>query len=68
MSKISLPRDLKPFAKVAEAAGWTFSKTGTNHIKWTPPVGQPLFTPSTSDSRRLVANTRSDLRRRGLEV
>lgn len=67
-SKVNLPRDLKPLAEIAEQADWVLTKRKSGHVKWQPPSGRPLFTPSTSASRQLIDNTKSDLRKMGLTI
>lgn len=49
---------------IAVAQRWTVTVTGTNHLKWQPPHGRPVFT----GDRREYKNTRAKLRRAGLKV
>lgn len=47
---------------------WEISFSGTNHLKWQPPAGRPVFTAGTPGDRREYLNTRAKLRRAGLKV
>lgn len=65
---IKLPPDWQALADKAVEAGWELSHTGSGHIRWLPPIGRPLFSPSTPGDRRGLLNFRSMLRRTGLKV
>lgn len=48
--------------------GWVVTVSGTNHLKWQPPTGRPVFTAGTPGEGREYLNTRAKLRRAGLKV
>jgi hypothetical protein len=65
-------REIQPLVAVAEAAGWTVTRSGrtSHHWKFRDPGGAlRAVTGSTPRStRRTLANLRADLRRAGLDV
>jgi hypothetical protein len=63
-----VPRELRPLAKAAKAAGWTIAPTRKNHLRWTSPDGVLLFTPSSPSDHRGATNHRLRLRRAGVSV
>lgn len=63
---MKIPRDLRPAAAVARAAGWTITTTRNSHLAWRPPSGPTVYSSSTPSDRRAVANTLGKLRRAGL--
>lgn len=69
-SAASIHRIVKPCYRLAAATalqqGWRISTTNNNHLKWQPPVGQPIFGPSTPSDRRGIENLIHQLKRAGL--
>jgi predicted RNA binding protein YcfA (HicA-like mRNA interferase family) len=63
---IQTPRELKTEAKAARKAGWELTRTGGGHIKWKPPAGEFIITPSTPSGSRSIYNIRASLRKAGL--
>ena len=66
--KMKIPEAFRGAYKAARAARWEITRTGTSHLKWTPPTGElPVFTPATPHGgRHSVENSLSQLRRAGL--
>ena len=65
--KQQIPEPLKAAYRIAIAEKWTVTFTRGNHLKWSPPDGMPVFTPSTPNGgRRATENTLALLRRAGL--
>ena len=60
-------RQLRSFIAAAEAQGWTVSRTGSDHWRFTPadPDAAIAIAPSTS-AGRAADNLKSQLRRSGL--
>jgi hypothetical protein len=54
--------------QAAIAAGWEITHTGSGHLRWKPPRGAPIFTPSTPSSYRGIKHDLSRLRRAGLKI
>lgn len=54
--------------KIAEKAGWKFSKTNSGHWKGVSPTGEIVVFASTPGDKRSYLNTRSRMRRAGLDV
>lgn len=66
---IRVARELRPFVIAAIEQGWTVTKTGGGHLRFQPPKGAPVFTPSTpGGGNRSIDNTRAQLRRAGLNL
>lgn len=61
-----LPRDLRSWAKLAEAQGWTILKRGSGHYLWRSPNGGTVTSASSTNGGRAVANTVAQLKRNGL--
>lgn len=65
--RVKVPETLKDAYRAARKAGWTVTRTGSNHLKWAPPDGIPVFTGgSPSSARRSRQNAESALRKAGL--
>lgn len=65
--RVRIPEPLRATARLARHRGWHISRTGGGHIRWKPPSGPPVFTPSTpSGGNRSVSNCLAELRRAGL--
>jgi hypothetical protein len=67
-ARIRVPDGLKTAYKAAKDAGWTFSHSGQNHIRWTSPTRAVVMTPATTRSRRGCLNDVAKLKRAGLEI
>ena len=62
-----IPEPLRAMAAAARKQRWTLTRTGGGHIRWKPPSGPPVFTPSTpGGGNRSIGNTLAKLRRAGL--
>lgn len=62
-----IPEPLRAMAAAAREQRWTLTLTGGGHIKWKPPSGPPVFTPSTpGGGNRSISNCLAMLRRAGL--
>lgn len=61
------PRALGDLYRKALDAGCEVSITGSNHIRVDTPEG-PVFGSRTSSDHRAVRNTRSQLRRKGVQL
>lgn len=62
-------RVLREWAEKAARAGWRVTRTRNSHLKWQSPDGKVVFSAGTPGAgRRSLENTRSDLRRAGLEI
>jgi hypothetical protein len=55
-------------AALARRQKWTVTYTGSGHLRWQPPSGGPVYTPSTPGKGRSVENCIADLRRAGLTL
>lgn len=66
---MKVPRELRPAFKAAQAAGWTVTRTGSNHLKWKPPAGRFVITGGTPcGGTRTMLNAVTDLRKAGLNI
>lgn len=66
---MKIPEVYRSLYELAIAAGWTVTRTGTNHLRWRSPSGRLAFTAGTPDKDpREYKNARAKLRRAGLKV
>jgi hypothetical protein len=68
MSLRAVPKDLRAIAKTARAAGWTITRTASQHSRWQAPSGAIVIcsgSPSDANHHRVVCR---DLRRHGLRI
>ena len=65
---VTLPRVFAPAGRAARAANWTITRTGKNHLKWKPPAGEFVITPSTPSDARGIKNALIKLRNAGLTI
>lgn len=56
-------KDLQDLVAFAQAEGWTVTRTGSGHLRFTKPGRTPIFTSSTASDFRSDRNARSRLRR-----
>ena len=64
-----IPEPLRAAARLARRLGWSVTYTGGGHLRWKPPSGPPVFTPSTPGAgNRSISNCLADLRRAGLTL
>lgn len=67
--RLKVPEPLRAMAASARRQHWTVTYTGGGHLRWKPPSGPPVFTPSTpGGGNRSIANCLADLRRAGLTL
>lgn len=67
MNRIRVPEPLRSLALSARRSGWILTRTGSGHLRWQPPDGRHVITPSTPrGGRRSIQNARAELRRAGL--
>lgn len=67
MNRIRVPEPLRSLARSAHHAKWVITRTGSGHLRWQPPAGRHVITPSTPrGGRRSIQNARAELRRAGL--
>ena len=65
MGNLGAHKDIEKLARRARKQGWQVEVTGGNHLKWTPPKGQPIYGGLTSNSSG-VRKLMWDLRKAGL--
>lgn len=65
MSGQRLPRGARAIAEKVEPHGWTWEKTGSNHLRWRGPNGGVVFTGFTSSDHRAIKNALRDFKRQG---
>lgn len=65
---MKVPRDMKPLVQAAREAGWEVTMSGGGHLRFEAPNGELVFTSSSPSCRRAAANTRAELRRKGLDI
>lgn len=53
-----IPRDFRPIAKRALAAGWTITPTNGGHYRWTAPDGAFFYTAASPSDRRAPKNVK----------
>lgn len=64
-----VPEALRTAYRAALSQGWTVTRSRTCHLKWMPPHGGAVYTPSTpGGGNRSDQNTVSLLRRKGLRI
>lgn len=63
-----VPRAFKAAFKQARREGWDVVFTKNGHIRWQPPYGCAVFTPSSPSDYRGERNAIAKLRRAGLDV
>lgn len=68
LSAHDVPRNLRPWAETALKAGWTITIRKGGHLCWRAPGGGVVFTSTTTRYPRALANSRSHLRRLGLDI
>lgn len=49
-ARVKIPAHLRALARRARAEGWTVTRTGSGHVRWSPPRGRPVITGSTPES------------------
>ena len=67
-ARIKIPEALRRMAAAAHRQQWTITRTGSGHLRWQPPQGTAVFTPSTPGKGRSVENCIAKLRRAGLTL
>ena len=67
MSSVKIPEPFRDAGKAARKARWSVTRTKGSHLKWKPPAGQFIITPSTPGDPRGIRNSLSALRAAGLE-
>jgi predicted RNA binding protein YcfA (HicA-like mRNA interferase family) len=65
---VKVHREFRAFVKAATRSGWTVSLTRKGHLRFKAPNGQSYIAPGTPSDHRSIMNTRSMLRRAGLDV
>lgn len=68
MNTPRIPEPLRAMAKLARRLQWTISYTGSGHLRWQPPSGMAIYTPSTPGGGRSIPNCIAKLRRAGLTL
>lgn len=63
----NVARDYRPLVKAARAAGWVLEMTRNNHWRLRSPDGEAIFFPLSPSDWRGWKNTRSRLRRAGVD-
>lgn len=67
--RLKIPEPLRAMADAARAQQWSLTYTGGGHIRWKPPDGPPVFTPSTpGGGNRSISNCLAKLRKAGLRT
>jgi hypothetical protein len=62
-----VPEPYRALARLAHDAGWKITRCGSGHLRWAPPRGRPVFTPSSPGDVRGFYEVRAKLRRAGLD-
>ena len=67
-SRMKIPEQLRRAYGAARRAGWSVTRTGSGHLKWTPPGGRPVITGGTPNGGwHATQNALRALRRAGLK-
>lgn len=61
-------KDMRKLIRKAKRRGWAVTLTGKSHLKWQPPEGAFVITPSTPSDGRAAMNMLAELRRHGLDL
>ena len=61
-------KEIRALAKLAEAQGWTVTRTRNGHLKWVSPQGSVVISPSTPSDWRSMKNHLAHLRRAGFKA
>lgn len=62
------PKGVRAIEKAVLPHGWTWERTGANHIRWIGPNGEKVFTGSTPSDNRAFQNAMKDFRHKGCPV
>ncbi len=65
---MKIPEPLRKMAAAAKRQHWTITYTVSGHLRWQPPSGMAVYTPSTPGGGRSIANCLARLRRAGLRL
>ena len=70
MTAVRIPEAYRRYARLAEDQGWIITNTtGSNHLRWQPPAGRCVFTPSSpSKNKGGIQRVIMKLRHAGLVV
>lgn len=68
-SRLRIPEPLRALHRAAKRADWHVTRTGSGHLRWAPPDGQPIIITSSTPNggKRGIRNSRAQLRKAGLD-
>jgi hypothetical protein len=62
-----VPREVRPYVKVALEKGWLAKVDGGNHVRLMKPGFKPITVPSSPSDHRWFQNCVAEFRRSGIE-
>ena len=63
---MTIPRDMRPLARLAGSEGWAIARCGSGHLAWRSPAGDLVVSSGSPGDWRAIHKLRADLRRHGL--